>query len=150
MDVTLPQCQQEPAAAGQREAEASCLHKTLEAEKHVVEETLLPSQNVSGNVTSATSRTYSQREEPILDPETNANQTGKDKVEIPTVEFGRSSSQRHKESPQNILPACVLALGSCASASSEKKENFQFALRQIMKPNNMSAMMWLQVMSQQV
>lgn len=117
MDVSLPQCQQEStSAAEQQEAKPSYLNEALEDEKHV-EATKLPSQ--------VTSLTYSQLEGLILDPDTNANQNGKDKAEIPAVEFSRPSSQTHMESSQNILPTSVVALCSCTSASNERKENSQ-------------------------
>lgn len=104
--------------------EPSCLNKALEDQKHE-EATKLPSPDVSGSVTTVTSLAYSQLEGLVLDPDTNANQNGKDKAEITTVEFSRSSSQTHMESPQNILPASVVALGSCTSASNERNENSQ-------------------------
>lgn len=108
----LPQCQQaSTSAAEQQEAEPSCLNKALEDEKHIAA-TKLPSQDVDGNVTTVTSLTYSELE-------------GKDKVEIPAVEVSRSSSRTNMESPQNILPAAVAALGSSTSASNERKENSQ-------------------------
>lgn len=125
MDVTLLQCQQESTSAAEhQEAEPSCVHKALEDETNV-EATKLPSQDVSGNATTVTSLTYSQLEGLLLNPDTNANQNGKDEAETPTVEFSRSSSQTHMESPQKILPASVVFLGSCTSASNEKKVNSQ-------------------------
>lgn len=125
MDVTLLQCHQESTSAAEhQEAEPSCLHKALEDETNV-EATKLPSQDVSGNATTVTSLTYSQGEGLLLNPDTNANQNGKDEAETPTVEFSRSSSQIHMESPQNILPASAVFLGSCTSASNEKKVNSQ-------------------------
>lgn len=118
MDVTLPKHQQESTPAPEhKQAEPSCLKETdVEAKK-------LPSQDVSGHVTTVTSLTYSQLEGVMLDPDTNANQNGKDQAETPRVEFSRSSSPTHVESPQNIFPASVVALGSCISGSNEKKEN---------------------------
>lgn len=125
MDVTSLEGQQESTSAAEnQEAEPSCLNKALKDETHV-EATKLPSQDVSGNATTVTSPTYSQIEGLVLDPDTNANQDGKDKAETPTVEFSGSSSQTHMESPQTILPGSVVVLGSCTSASNEKKENSQ-------------------------
>lgn len=109
MDATLLQAS--TSAAEHQEAEPSCLSKALEDEKHV-EATKLPSQDVGGHVTTVTSLTYSELE-------------GKDKVEIPTMEVSRSSSQTNMESPENILPTSLVALGSSPSASDERKENSQ-------------------------
>lgn len=112
MDTTLPQHQPDSnSAAGHQDAEDG-IHEVA---------TKLPSQDVSGTVTTVTSVSNSQLEGLVVDPDTNANQNGQ--AEIGSVEQSGSPSQTQTDSPQNILPTFAVALGSCTSVSNGEKEN---------------------------
>lgn len=125
MDATLPQHQPDSnIAAGHKEAEDGIYEGA----------TNLPSQDVSGTVTTVTSLTNSQSEGLAVNPDTNANQNGQ--AEIGSVEQSGSPSQTQTDLPHNILPTFAVALESCTSASNGEKENSQCYLEGDEETNN--------------
>lgn len=125
MGATLPQHQPDSnSAAGHQDAEDG-IHEVA---------TKLPSQDVSGTVTTVTSLTNSQSVGLAVEPDTNANQNGQ--AEIGSVEQSGSASQTQTDLPQNILPTSTVVLESCTSASNGEKENSLCYLEGDQETNN--------------